>query len=511
MNYAAIISELSISGSRLTDGSPNASGQCYFFMPGTNTPVSVYADAGATTIVTQPVTLGAGGKLPTQYAAGIFAKVPVRVYVSDVSGNVITDNVWMPASAGDVGVNNAGFTDSTLDNVLTKGFTSLGGQDWQYKESGGATARTIQSKFREGGISVLDFGADSTGIGISTTAFQAALSRATVLSCNVIVPAGTYKTDQALTLTSATGVQILGEGHGATIIKPTHGTANAFTFTSCTGCGIHGISITHSTGSTGAGVSASACLNFSISDLYIPANATFVGFAYGIDLSGNGTLDYLSSCYQINGSTRALRISNSGTSQSQLISDCAFGASSAAPVTPASGIEFNGATGTYYLFGNTIVGGTNNVLFSGGMPGIRFIGNSIGPVLGSVSFSGATAAMFPQIANSVDGTTIDVASGGTATPDLTKGSHIRIRATSTGASITIAAPTPAPSASQYGIFLFLDIFNNAGGAISNPYTVNAAYHLQTVPNQVDLNHNQYLLIWDPNSSVWRQVSLSVTT
>src|SRR6185369_13862634 len=142
----------------------------------------------------------------------------------------------------------------------------------------------------------------------------------------------------------------------------------------------------HTTGSSGAGVSAAACLNFSASDLSIPANATYVGFAYGMDFSGNGTIDYLSNCYQLNGSTRAVRIANVGTSQAQIISGCQIGAASAAPVSPASGLEFAGATGTYFLSGNNIFGGTNNVLFSGAMTSVRFIGNDTSSVLGSAAY-----------------------------------------------------------------------------------------------------------------------------
>jgi len=510
-NFAALIEDLSIAGSRLTDGTPNASGVIYFFQVGTNVQVNVYSDAAATTVVTQPITLGEGGKLPSELSAGVFATQPVRILIQDASGNTVTDSTYIPATAGDVGVSNTGFSNTTMDGVLTAAQTSFGGTDWKYKESAGATARTAHDKWLDGGISVKDFGAVGDGIQVDTTAIQSALSRAKVLSCNVLFPAGTYKTDQALTLTSATGVQIIGAGHGATTIKPTHATANAFTFTSCTGCGIHGMSINHTTGSTGAAVLASACLNFSAQDLSIPANASFVGFAYGMDFSGNGTIDFLRNCYQINGSTRAARFGNSGTSQAQIISGNQFGASSAAPIPSPSAIEFSAAGGTYFLTGNNIVGATNDVLFSGSMASVRFIGNSIPVVLGSTQFSGATAGLFPQIGNEVYGYTEDVASGGTFTPNLLKGNHIRVRATSTGAAITIAAPTPAPAAGQFGVWFFLDIFNNAGGALSNPYTMNATYHLATVPNQTDLNHNQYLLVWDASSSVWRQVSLSVTT
>lgn len=509
-NFAALIEDLSIAGSRLTDGTPNASGVVYFFQPGTNVQVNVYAGADASVVVTQPITLGEGGKLPSELSAGVFATQPVRILIQDASGNTVTDSTYIPATAGDVGVSNVATTATTLDAWITQAQTSTGGTNLQYKESGGATERPIQDKFREQGISVKDFGAKGDGINVDTTAINAALSRAKVLSCNVLFPAGTYKTDGALTLTSATGVQLIGAGHAATVIKPTHSTANGFTFTSCTGCGIHGMSILHTTGSTGAGFLASACLNFSVNDVAILANATYVGFDYGMDFSGNGTIDYLTNCYSLNANLVALRLGNSGTSQAQIISGNQIGASSAAPVSPTSGIEFTATGGTYYLTGNTIVGATNNVLFSA-MPSAKFLGNANDVILGSTQFSGATATLFPQLGNGVYGYTEDVASAGTFTPNLLKGNHIRVRATSTGAAITIAAPTPAPSASQFGVWFFLDVFNNAGGALSNPYTIDAAYRLATVPNQTDLNHNQYLLVWDPTTSKWRQVSLSVTT
>jgi hypothetical protein len=510
-NFAALIDVLSVAGSRLSDGTANVSGKVWFYQPGTNNPVNAYSDAAATTIITQPVTLTSGGLVNrSDFPEGIYVIQPVRLYVEDVNGNAVVDTTYIPATAGDVGVSNTGFTDSTLDDVLSKAYASVGGQDWQYKESAGATERTLKAKLAEGGISVKDFGAVGDGIAIDTTAFQSALNRAKALSCNVIVPAGTYKTDQAETLTSATGVQIIGAGHGATIITPTHATANAFTFTSCTGCGIHGLSINHTSGSTGAAVAASASLNFSASDLSIPANASFVGFAYGMDFSGNGTIDLLANCYQINGSTRAVRIAYVGTSQAQIISGNQFGASAAAPVPCPSALEFAGATGTYFLTGNNIVGATNDVLFSGAMTSAVFVGNSIPVVLGSTQFSGATAALFPQLANGVYGYTEDVASGGTFTPNLLKGNHIRMRLTSTGVAYTVAAATPAPAAGQYGVWFILDIFNNAAGAVTAGSGLAAAYHA-TAPSLVDTEHTSYIFFWDASASVWRQLSRSVTT
>lgn len=509
-NFAALIDTLSVSGSRLTDGTANASGQVWFFQPGTNTPVNVYADAEATIIVTQPVTLGEGGRLPTQYSAGVFATQPIRILIQDASGSTVTDNTWIPASAGDTGVDNDGFTDTTMDGVLDAAFTSFGGQDFKYKESGGATSRYVKAKLAEQGVSVEDFGAVGDGNADDTSAIQQAFARATVLGVNVIWPAGTYKTSAAITLTNASGVKVIGAGRGTTIITPTHATANAFTFTACSSCGISGMSILHTAGSTGAAIAVGgASPNFIAKDVEIPANGTYAGFDYAFDFSGASDYDLIENC-QVNANLVAIRENATSNAKPQVMIGCQVGATSAAPVSPTSGIELNGLNGPYYFFANRIFGATNNVLFSAAQTA-TFIGNSISSVLGSVSFSGATAAIFPQIANGVDGYTEDVASGGTFTPNLAKGNHIRVRATSTGAAITIAAPTPAPAAGQYGIWFFLDIFNNAGGALSNPYTMDATYHLATVPNQTDLNHNLYLLLWDASASVWRQVSLSVTT
>ena len=510
-NFAALIAPLSISGSRLSTGAANDTGKVYFLRPGTNTQVNVYSDAEASAIVTQPVTLTSGGKLnTTDFPDGIFATQPIRLLIQDVSGNTVTDQIYIPATAGNVGISNSATTATTLDGWITQARTSTGGTDFNYLQSLGATARTIASKFREGGVSVLDFGADPTGVGISTTAFQNAFNQAVALSVNVIVPAGTYKTDQAITMSSATGVQVIGQGRGNTIIKPTHATANAFTFTACTSSGIHDMSILQVTGSTGAAVAVGgASPNFKITSLYVPANGTYVGFAYGIDFSGASDFDLISNC-EMNGSTRAWRFTSTSSTKPNVAIGNQLGASSAAPVSPASAVELGGGNGPYFFYGNRIVGTTNNVLFSG-TAAASFFANNIGSILGSTSFSGGTASMFPQLGNGVDGYTEDVTSGGTFTPNLLKGNHIRVRATSTGAAITIAAPTPAPAAGQYGIRFYLDIFNNAGGALSNPYTMNAAYHLATVPNQTDLNHNLYELLWDASSSVWRQVSLSVTT
>ncbi len=515
-NFAALIDTLSISGSHLTDGSPNASGVVWFFQPGTNTPVNVYADAEATIIVTAPVTLGAGGLLPSQYSDGIFATQPIRIYIEDASTNVVSDNVWIPASAGDTGVENDGFTDSTLDDVLTAAFTSTGGQDFKYKESGGATERTIKAKFAEIWISVKDFGAVGDGNTIDTSAIQATIDRVKALGGGVVwFPPGTYAVDAVITMTSGTGVALRGAGLSASKIVTSHASANVFTFTTCTSLTVEGLGISASDANSASAISLVGCTRVWLRNLLVN---TFGGgtFLIPVIAASNTTTIRMDSCeltaQSADASARALKLSN--TSVTAIFGGTYDGKSGAA-------MEFAGTTSFVSVVGTVFGNSSANIgcLWTAGMTGTDFtvvgcptLRSAAGTVTTPFDLSAlSTNPRFRQWGNEVDGYTADVASGGTATPDLSRGNQIRIRATSTGAAITIAAPTPAPSSLMNGERLYLDIFNNAGGALSNAYTMNAVYHLATVPNQTDLNHNVYCLEWDPNSSVWRQVSLSVTT
>jgi hypothetical protein len=500
-NFAALVAPLSISGSRLPDGSPNASGTVWLFQPGTSTPVNGYSDAAATAIVTQPLTLTDGGLLNTaDLPGGLFVTQPVRLYIADADGNSVSDTTYIPATAGDVGVDNDATTATTLDQWITQAQTSTGGTNFNYLESGGATPRPIDDKFRELGISVIDFGADPTGIGVSTTAIQQAINRAKVLSTSVLFPAGVYKIDQALTLSSATGVKLIGAGQSATTISQTHATANCFTLSSCTGCSVQGMTIAHATTTTGACVSLSACAATlvtgitTVGDYLIGVSST--GAASKFVLFNNSISTYADAA------ARAISLSDAGNVSilSNFLS-----------VTTGYAIEFLGSTSDVSVVGNNIT--TGGIRFNANVTGTAFsiVGNTIFPT-GALSFGVATLpGFYYQEGNGRYGATADVASAGTFTPDLSLGRHFRVRATSTGSAITIAAPTPTPATTQYGLTIILDIFNNAGGALSNPYTMNAVYRLATVPNQTDLNHNVYTLVWDPVASVWRQVSLSVTT
>jgi hypothetical protein len=88
--------------------------------------------------------------------------------------------------------------------------------DINYNEGAtGAVTRTLESKLQES-VSVLDFGADPTGITDSTSALQNAINAA--VNKKLYIPAGTYII-QTLSLKVPSNITIYGDGIGRTILK----------------------------------------------------------------------------------------------------------------------------------------------------------------------------------------------------------------------------------------------------------------------------------------------------
>lgn len=93
----------------------------------------------------------------------------------------------------------------------------------QYTGTGtGAVTRTIRTKLEEIERSVIDYGADPTGVADSTTAFANAIANSRVIR----VPAGTYK---VTSLTLNRSVALIGDGRNATQINITTTTTHGIT------------------------------------------------------------------------------------------------------------------------------------------------------------------------------------------------------------------------------------------------------------------------------------------
>jgi len=125
-------------------------------------------------------------------------------------------------------------TDTNGDLVINKGvyptlteisrFPNAGGGQEYLPAGDGAVATTVQTKLRES-VSVLDFGADPTGVSDSTSAIQAALDSGYY---DIYIPAGSYKITSELVI-NTNGIWLRGAGAERTkIIQATAG-ANGIT------------------------------------------------------------------------------------------------------------------------------------------------------------------------------------------------------------------------------------------------------------------------------------------
>jgi hypothetical protein len=112
-------------------------------------------------------------------------------------------------------------TTGDTGTVTTAMLTSNAATQSSYNQGGtGSVSRTIQTKLQEF-LSVLDFGADPTGVADSTTAIQNAINYAQTLTngtpATVSFPAGTFKITTSLNVTKA--ISIIGQSFSTTIIN----------------------------------------------------------------------------------------------------------------------------------------------------------------------------------------------------------------------------------------------------------------------------------------------------
>lgn len=489
---AQLIDWLAGSGARNADGTAVSSGLAWFYeVGGGTTSATVYADVDGTVIATQPVALDAAGR------AVVYTIEPVRALVQDATGVTVLDVDDANVNRAEaVQVDNASWTAGYLDDVLTAIGASTGGADGQYLESGGATVRSIQSKFSELSISVKDFGAKGDGLAIDTTVVQAAVNRVGFLGGGeVYFPPGNYLIDQPITSTLG-NVSLRGAGVASQITNTSsigdllHFAASQF--------GLRGLYLTQSSGtSSGCAVKLTTCGHVTVSNLTIDSHS----FGVAMTSSSNVTIEnttIVGSLFDAAALPIKLTDSEAFVSGSNLVGgtlgSIAFYAGSLASTV----------VGCY-------IGGSVGVTFDSALTGtgFKFTGNRL-PATAFV-FNGATMPKgFYQAGNGVDGYKGGLLTGATFTPDLSKGYSITIDATTTGSAYTVAVPTPPPSAVDYGIYLDLVFYAHAGGAITG-WGAAAGYHTSSGPSTTDTNRTSYRFHWDPDNSVWREVSRSVTT
>lgn len=157
------------------DGKPLENGYVYIGTAGLNpvaNPITVYWDAAATQVAAQPI----------------------RTIGGYPSNNGVRSRLYVNAVDYSIKVTNVNGTD-TVPVALYNAEDAYAADIIFLQAGSGAVARTVESKLRES-ISVLDFGADSTGLNSSIVAFTNAVAN----GGTVFVPKGTYKLDSRLVI-----------------------------------------------------------------------------------------------------------------------------------------------------------------------------------------------------------------------------------------------------------------------------------------------------------------------
>lgn len=499
---ATLIDWLAFAGARNSSGAAVSSGAAWFFEPGGGTTAAVvYTDVDGTVIATQPVVLDAAGR------ATVYTIEPVRVLIEDSTGATITDeDQGNVVRAESVQVDNAGFTSGYLDGVLDALALSTGGDDGLYQESSGATARTIKAKFAEISVSVKDFGAKGDGLTVDTTGIQAAINRVAYLGGGeVYFPPGTYITDLALTCTTS-GVSLRGSGRQVTKIK-TNGAVNGATFTGCSGFAIRGLAFTSTGAVNSTGVALSGCGTVTLEGL------SFDQFYIDVSCAATTAGLVVTNCnftppVAAGAAARGLKLTDTTT---VLVSSCSL----AMALTAGRLVEFVGACGSFTCTGSSFIALSSGVAvyFSAAMTGsgFRFSSNLF---IAATNFTFADTAMpvgFYQRGNGIDGYKGTLLTGATFTPDLSRGWTFVVDCTTTGTANTVAVPTPPPSTLDYGVYIDVVYYAHAGGALTAGSGFAAGYHVSTAASLTDTNRTAFRFWWDPDASVWRDVSRSVTT
>lgn len=503
-----VIDWLAGAGHRLSTGAPNASGTLRVLSGGTNTPVPVFDAAGVA--LTQPIELDAAGR------ATVYVEGSVDLAFEDADGAPAGTLAFGSLhDATSVLVQNAGFTgtddhgtaiaggSTTLDHVLTKALASFGGTDWMVQESASGTARALADTLFGIQLPVKGFGAKGDGLTDDTSAIQLAINRCAARGGGVVYfDPGTYLISSPLTMTSVNGVSIRGAGPVSSAIKNTNTTANAITITSCFGFSISGIGITHSSDSTQSAIQLASC--GALSGPLLIDSVSIQHHTTGLNLTG--TSGYLTlSNSSITAASRSVQLNSNGSAAIAIKATSNY-------LTGA--VEFSLSSTGHFFYGNFFTGSpalTINAAFSGSSIVVQGNYFSVGSTF-TCGVATEPAGLRVKDNYNLSGTSVNAVSGATITPDRMAGENLRIRGATTGSAYTINAPTPVPASvsNGYDIFYRISFFNNAGGAITG-WTLNAAYHVSSGPSTTDGQITSYIFKWDPDASVWREYSRSVTT
>jgi hypothetical protein len=201
-----------------TNGNPRAGAKLYFYTTGTTTPLATYSNSGLSVANANPVVADSAGLFGEIFLSTAVAYKVVLKTSADVT-------VWTadPVTAGTASTDLAGLVNAAaITNTVSEQQAIT--NKLQFLQAGaGSVARSVQSKLRDGAVSVTDFGAVGDGSTDDLVAFRAAVATGK----DVYIPDGAWRLSAAVTITTA-GQQIIGSG-GKCLIQTTSDITDIFT------------------------------------------------------------------------------------------------------------------------------------------------------------------------------------------------------------------------------------------------------------------------------------------
>lgn len=199
-------------------GAPLVGGLLHTYSSGTTTPKTTYSDPGLTAANTNPIALNARGEAQVWLGSGAYS-----MRLTDADGVTIwtVDGITSADAAG-AGQSAADVLRADLASLnAAKGAALVG---LQRPEAGGAM-RTVRAKLFEGPASILDFGADPTGV----TLCNGALDAAKAVCKTVLLPPGVYRIENyALEDLRLIGCNADGANYGPADVTTIQGSGDIF-------------------------------------------------------------------------------------------------------------------------------------------------------------------------------------------------------------------------------------------------------------------------------------------
>lgn len=188
------------------NGDPLTGGKLYTYAAGTTTPQATYTTSAGSTAWSNPIVLDAAGRVPSSGEIWLTEGASYKFVLKDADDVLIAtyDNL---SGVGDF---STVLADLANTSNVAKGDALVG-----FKQSNsqgvlsGAVGRTVHQKLQEI-VSVLDFGADPTGVSDCAGAFDSAMAALSTNGGVVYLPAGTYAVERQIVV--PTKVTLVGDG-----------------------------------------------------------------------------------------------------------------------------------------------------------------------------------------------------------------------------------------------------------------------------------------------------------